>query len=494
MVIAHLLAKYFLVAALSIVAVDYVSAQIIIVPATGRLFTVNDTSDSSDAVPGDLSCADADGRCTLRAAIQEVNAAPEVRRDVINFVLPQQAVIDLTQGELSVTARFVTVVGPGARRLTIRRSSAASNFRIFNLAGGQNLYVIRGLTIANGSGGSEPGGGAIRVGSGANLTLTEATVTGNGAANGGGIFNEGTMEITRSVFAGNSAAGQGSGIFFGQGGAIFNAPGSHVRISNTTITSNSGVVGGAIYNHGTLTLANDTVSHNSTSASAAAIHNTPSGTVNPINTIIAANGSATITALSGSFTSFGNNLVTDARNSSGFVNGVMNDKVSNNDAIDAGLGPLADNGGPTDTRALLTGSPAIDAGNGCVFNGQCNLPQTSPPGAPLRLMSDQRREFLRQGLSFGGSGSAVDIGAFEAGAPMFASSASFGNFGFPRPGRLVGTAVFISAATGEKSYRPINPFGAFKFQTAEGDGIYVLDYNTKRIPKPAPQVIDLRLF
>lgn len=504
MTLSHLPAKLFLVALLTIAVAHDVPAQFVIVPITGRLFTVNDTSDSPDAVPGDLVCADASGRCTLRAAVQEVNAAPEVRRDVINFVLPQPAVIELTQGELSITGRFVTVVGLGARRLTVRRSeAAATSFRIFNLAAGQNIYLIRGLTIANGSGGSEPGGGAIRLGSGASLTVTEVTLTGNAAANGGGIFNEGSMEITRSLFAGNSAAGQGSGVFFGQGGAVFNAPGASARISNTTITTNSGVVGGAVYNHGTLTLVNDTVSHNSTSSSAAAIHNTPSGTVNTINTIVASNGSTAITALSGSFTSFGNNLITDARNSSGFTNGTMNDKVSDGDAINPMLGPLADNGGQTDTRALLTDSPAIDAGNGCVFNGQCNLPQSSPPGLILRLLSDQRREFLRQGLSFvagagqsanEGLGSSVDIGAFEAASATFTSSFSFGNFGFPGPGRLVGTAVLISAATGERTYRPINPFGAFRFQNVGGDGIYVLDYNTKRNPKPAPQAIDLKLF
>ncbi len=87
--------------------------------------------------------------------------------------------------------------------------------------------------------------------------------------------------------------------------------------------------------------------------------------------------------MAGAFTSFGNNLITDARNSTGFTDGANGDQVSDNNAIDPLLGDLANNGGQTDTRAILGGSPAIDHGNDCVFNRTCLQPLQN-----LRLFTD----------------------------------------------------------------------------------------------------------
>lgn len=468
----------------------------------GKLFVVNDTADSFDANPGDRVCADSNGRCTLRAAIQEVDAvAVVINRDVIIFSIQQPSEINLTLGEVAITGRrFVSIVGPGARRLTVRRSNAAGtpNFRIFNLSGSQSIHAIRGLTIAGGDPGNEPDGGGIKVGSGVNLTLTEVTITGNAATSGGGVANMGTLEVTRSLFSANSAAGQG--------GAIHNAQGGSVRISNTTITGSSALMGGGIYNEGGLTLANDTISHNMAATAASGIFNGSSGTVSIINTIVGASGATAVTNLSGAFTSFGNNLITDARNSTGFTAGNLADQVSNNDAVDARLGPLTDNGGQTNTRALLPGSPAINTGNGCVLNGQCNLPQGFPPGLPLFITSDQRRFSRRTFVVFEGlGGGGIDIGAFEAGANQSSSAGSFGAFGIPGfspAGRSVGTASLRDVITGEKTFSSINPFGSFRFNQPRGgvfnpierSGIYVLEFNTKRSPQPGPQVIDLEPF
>src|SRR5262245_22210804 len=78
----------------------------------GQLLTVNNIADSDDAVPGDHVCADANGQCTLRAAMQEADTTPV--RDVIVFALSYPAVINLTKGELVVNTQ-AAVVGPGAR-------------------------------------------------------------------------------------------------------------------------------------------------------------------------------------------------------------------------------------------------------------------------------------------------------------------------------------------------------------------------------------------
>lgn len=115
----------------------------------GKLLTVTNNGDSADANAGDGICADSNGQCTLRAAIQESNTT---QRNVIIFAMPWPAAINLTLGELAITGNFTSIVGPGARRLSIQRSSAQGtpNFRIFHIPNAQTNIVIRGLSIKNG--------------------------------------------------------------------------------------------------------------------------------------------------------------------------------------------------------------------------------------------------------------------------------------------------------------------------------------------------------
>src|SRR3982751_1995425 len=91
----------------------------------GLLLTVNNNGDGTDVTPGDGLCATSAGICTLRAAIEESNTFFDDNNNVIVFDLPQPAVIDLTRGELVITQRL-QIVGPGARRLTVRRSTQPS--------------------------------------------------------------------------------------------------------------------------------------------------------------------------------------------------------------------------------------------------------------------------------------------------------------------------------------------------------------------------------
>ena len=63
-------------------------------------------------------------------------------------------------------------------------------------------------------------------------------------------------------------------------------------------------------------------------------------------------------------TSLGSNLIGDSTGGSGYVDGTNGDLVgTTGNPLDAKLNPLSDNGGPTQTHALLPGSPAIDLGN-----------------------------------------------------------------------------------------------------------------------------------
>src|SRR6185503_11997508 len=95
-----------------------------------------------------------------------------------------------------------------------------------------------------------------------------------------------------------------------------------------------------------------------------------SGIPSPIrNSIVAGNGGGD---LSGNFSSLGHNLIGNT-GSPAFVNGVNGDQVGTSGSpLNPQLGPLANNGGPRLTHALLATSPALDAGDDCVTQaGHC---------------------------------------------------------------------------------------------------------------------------
>ena len=174
------------------------------------------------------------------------------------------------------------------------------------------------------------------------------TVAGNTAGiQGGGIVDAGVAVLTNVTVSGNSVPGNGTG-------GVYN-PNDDLTITNSTITGNSATHTGGFRSLSTATIKNTIVANN--------IGPDCSGNV-------------------GSITSAGHNL--DSDNTCDLTAG------GDLPGVNPMLGPLADNGGPTQTRALLPGSPAIDAGdnNGC------------PP-------TDQR------GVARP-SGDSCDIGAFEA--------------------------------------------------------------------------------
>jgi hypothetical protein len=166
--------------------------------------------------------------------------------------------IDLTSRELLV-GQSINIVGPGANQLTVERSAADGTgaFRIFEIPANHHVS-ISGLTIRNGLLNADQDGlsiirnalsGGIFNASGANLTVTNSLVTGNGAfsvngyvdstamtnslAEGGGIYNAGTATISFTTLSYNTAGG---------GWASYAGPGGGTA------------AGGGIYNAGTLTL------------------------------------------------------------------------------------------------------------------------------------------------------------------------------------------------------------------------------------------------
>jgi len=217
-------------------------------------------------------------------------------------------------------------------------------------------------------------GGAIR--NNGTLVLNNSTVSanyasGSSAGGGGGILNTGTLTIKNSTISGNSSGGYS----WAYGGGIASSTSGIVVITNSTITGNKASAhagsGGGIGNFGTLTMSNVTVSGNRAPFGSGifALRGHP---VTLQDSIVANSDSGNCY---GTMTSNGYNLSSD--DSCNF-NGPGD--LNNTDPM---LGPLQNNGGPTQTMALVSGSPAVDAGNpsGCT-DGLGHLLKTDQRGKP----------------------------------------------------------------------------------------------------------------
>jgi hypothetical protein len=418
--------------------------------ADAATLTVNSGADAGGTCPG--------ATCTLRQAI--ATASPG---DTINFAAGI-ATINLTSAELLIN-KNLTISGPGANLLTV---SGNNSVRVLNVASSNINVTISGLTITNGrfSSSRTIGRGGGIYSDGATLTITNSTISGNsvstggdtsGDSRGGGIYsNGGTLTITNSTISGNTASvydselhtdfAGGGGIFnnggtvtitnstisgntasrsgfdyksdFAGGGGIYNNGGT-VTVTNSTISGNTAFSihssGGGIYsNGGTGTITNSTISGNTASgpnpASAFASNRGGgignSGSVNARNTIIAGNMAFTAPDYSGTLTSQGYNLVGNGDKAA--ITPATGDQIGTAASpIDPKLGPLQDNGGPTLTMALLSGSSARDKG----VSGGANTDQrgfTRPVDNPAFPNAA------------GGDGS--DIGAFEIQAGVAAKS------------------------------------------------------------------------
>lgn len=406
---------------------------------------VSDSGDAGDATIGDGVCATATGACTLRAAVDEANARVYCGPVFITFSVTGQ--ISLVSDQLFL-AHNINVIGPGASQLTIRRSTAAGtpNFRVLQVLSG-GVASISGLTISGGNV-SGSGGGIASAGTltltnvaidgnsatgtahgggmfvfGGSVTMNSSSINGNSAVDGGGIYiDSGTVTLAQSTVAGNNAnfgigggivnsggvllvvnstlSGNSAGTAGGQnGGAIYTTGSSGVSatIINSTISGNRAAGGGGITTFGPVTLTNSTVAGNTASngnGGGILVQNPTAVTMK--NTIVAANTLAAGGAgpdLSGTFASQDYNLI---GNTSGVTfTGTTTHNVTN---INPLLGPLANNGGPTLTHALLACSPALNAGGNALA-----LDQNGSP-----LLTDQR------GAGFNRiSNGTVDMGAFE---------------------------------------------------------------------------------
>jgi hypothetical protein len=241
--------------------------------------------------------------------------------------------------------------------------------------------VLRNVIMRGNDGGYE-GGGIANFGM---LTITNSTVADNVATSrvqglGGGVYNEGTLIMIATSVAGNQASGN---LGVPVGGGIVNAGSFTLQgslVSGNVATRGSEGVAGGIYNSGSMEILNTTITGNSSPSAlngilsvgdlslvfvtmsangstgvGLAVTPNPGRRVTAINSILDNQGGPSVYASeAGAFVSLGHNLFSDQPYFA----------VDSTDLINTNpmLGPLADNGGPTQTMALLPGSPAICVG------------------------------------------------------------------------------------------------------------------------------------
>lgn len=369
-------------------------------------WTVTTTADSPTGDPA--ACNSTASTCpTLRDAIAKANSDNDGDTIVLPAISPQP--YEVTQGIL-VTVASMTIQGAGAGSVTIAQNGSGTVFDVLS-----GPVTIFGVTITGG--GHSGVGGGLWAGSGVALTLSDSIVTNNTAVNGAGIANEGgTLTVENSTISDNTATnGNGGGIAndggtltvenstisgntaSDNGGGVYIGSSTTVGITNTTITGNTaGSAGGGIYDGDTANVTNATISGNSAPADSngttggANVFVDDTGSGGFENTIVSnPQGGGTNCYTSGAFPASGtHNLEDDAGQSCQFTD------PTDQSGVDPKLGPLADNGGPTETMALLAGSPAIDHGATIpsITTDQRGGPRPQPPGG------------------------AYDIGAYEVGA------------------------------------------------------------------------------
>jgi hypothetical protein len=213
--------------------------------------------------------------------------------------------------------------------------------------GGPGLIVDIGHVDIERSTVSANGGSGISAGYYGGASIKQSTISGNEAENGGGIYvsDYGGAWVRNSTISGNEATGSEEGP--GSGGGIFLSGGGELEISASTVTGNTAAKGGGVYLYNPyadepVTVESSILAGNHAGAGPDCLTTydgpyaepAPPGEMEPI--------------------SKGGNVFGPDGCAAAFPGDVT--------TADPGLGPLADNGGPTLTHALLDGSPAIGQG------------------------------------------------------------------------------------------------------------------------------------
>ncbi|MCB0017993.1 MAG: CSLREA domain-containing protein, partial [Anaerolineales bacterium] len=263
------------------------------------------------------------------------------------------------------------------------------------------------------------GGGVNAYYCGDQLHLEASTISNNftDGSDGGGLWTDCTTTINDSTISGNTAEEHnGGGVYINSDGVV--------TITNSTFADNqaatnmsTGTVGGAIYNNGTLTVVNSTLYNNFAHDAGGGIYNETGTTATLVNNTFAENSAfdAGDTIFNKGTLHISNNIMAGGEpgkncdSADGSIATDINNLIENNlncgtpiSTADPNLGLLQDNGGATETMALLTPSPAINAGDDTVCADAATVNNLDQRGVP--------RPF----------GTHCDVGAFE-----FSAGANF---------------------------------------------------------------------
>ena len=408
--------------------------------AQGAILNVDRLDDPDPALAS--ACTPAANDCSLRGAV--INANGTTDADVIQLEAgtytltrptsgggednPALGDLDLTQpvtligvsgtviDALALNDRAIDVVGSGAFSVTNLevRGGRALEFTINYSGGGiSNSHLdatltLTGVTLRDNKAGD--GGGVHSLGplivtgcqitenssngidAWRNLTITDSAIIANTS---GGIRPHAGGEVRRSTIANNGGAGfqakyasdwmiaectiSGNG---DDGVEWLDPEGNTLTVVNSTISDNAGT--GLLAGSAAVNVTNSTIVRNQRGLASLISESAPS-VISYRNTLIADNDADCFSSI-GVLTSQGFNLDSD---------GTCVQQATDISAADPKLGPLANNGGPTQTVALLPGSPAIDKAS------NANAPATDQRGMPRPVDGDAV------------PGAVTDIGAYE---------------------------------------------------------------------------------
>lgn len=377
-----------------------------------------------NAVSATLTVTSSDdaGAGSLRQALADAATGDTVTFDASLH----GSTITLTSGALSVM-RGLTVSGPGPSLLALNGGGVSRIFHLFP-SNGAATVTISGLTLTNGVGlvggaifsetawdsssitlnisncviranratdapNAYGGGGGVLAARNTSLTMTDCEIGSNHAnGSGGGVWCYSVSTFDRCAFVGNTTSNTGGGLL------IRHEP--VVTIRNSTFSGNAAhywnwqndMGGGALHTQekGNVRIYNSTFTGNTANKICGGIQSRGTTSMFLVSTIVAGNSDTQgFPDINGTFTGVTNCLIQ-------VTNNVVLAGSNNLYGVSPQLQPLAWNGGPTRTHAILKNSPAANSG--------LNV---------IGLTTDQRGAgFPRQ------RGFAVDIGAYEAPPPL----------------------------------------------------------------------------
>jgi hypothetical protein len=380
------------------------------------------------------------GQLSLREAVNLANLLPGTNTITFDTAKMGSSTVSLTNGSLHLSGILGVQTIDGGGVVTISGSQANG---VGNQASG--VFVVdngvpagspavqatfTGLTVRSGNAGV--GGGAL-TNNGGIVTVSNSTFTGNSAQDlGGAIDNEsGTLTVVNSTLDHNSAD---------VGGGIYNR--GTLWLINSTLTGNTATLaeGGGVENSGSLTVVNSTLTGN-TANFGGGIDNT--GTLVLRNALVAGNTAQVtgpdVNQLAGSSLSASNSLISSTGGNSIDLSPNSGNILASPGSL--GLAPLGNYGGPTQTIALLPGSPAIGAGNSAL----------AVDATSHQLVTDQRGQTHATNVQ-------DDIGAFqtEPGPVVDATADPGGIFGHLALREAVNLAA-VAAGVGYNSTIAFDP-------------------------------------